>query len=259
MTYRHDDEARREAASHPPAREKLARLRQLSQRKIKELGPLGVLAHPVGFSNSAWADSLGRLPGHVVNSGKISRGDVFDIAAEVRQHTRPATDLFTASFLWGTGMTGYGASRHHDIADTAGDRLEPALSSALAEAAEDPIAGYAALYGGDDRKTRARAFQAPWARIHRFGPAFFTKFLYFSTPGALILDNVLANTVHKISGMEHLVTPDGRSVTWTPYRYAVYLHWMNQTADQLAIGPDLLELTLFSPPRGSVDSEGEAA
>lgn len=63
-----------------------------------------------------------------------------------------------------------------------------------------------------------------------FGPAFFTKFLYFCTPGALILDNRLANAVCRLSRLPYLVTGNGRSLAWTPYRYSVYLHWMNQTA-----------------------------
>ncbi|MEE6167699.1 MULTISPECIES: 8-oxoguanine DNA glycosylase OGG fold protein [unclassified Mycolicibacterium] len=44
-----------------------------------------------------------------------------------------------------------------------------------------------------------------WTRIDGLGPAFFTKFLYFTTPGALILDKVLARKVHSLCGMTHLV------------------------------------------------------
>jgi hypothetical protein len=87
----------------------------------------------------------------------------------------------------------------------------------------------------------------PWARIDNFGPAFFTKLLYFTTPGALILDNVLAKKVNALSAMPYLVQTNGQSYAWSPYRYAVYLHWMRQTAAQLECSPDELELTLFSP------------
>jgi 8-oxoguanine DNA glycosylase-like protein len=83
-----------------------------------------------------------------------------------------------------------------------------------------PIAGYACLPGGYDYHDRAAPGQEPWSRLHGFGPAFFTKFLYFSTPGALILDNQLANAV---------------------------LHWMTQTAWTIGVKPELLELTLFQP------------
>jgi hypothetical protein len=48
--------------------------------------------------------------------------------------------------------------------------------------------------------------QQPWSRLHLFGPAFFTKFLYFCGPGALILDNRLANAVYRLSRLPYLVT-----------------------------------------------------
>jgi hypothetical protein len=71
------------------------------------------------------------------------------------------------------------------------------------------------------------------------------KFPY-STPGALILDNVLARKVHRLSGMPYLVRLRGQSYEWSPYRYAVYLHWMRLTAHALDSTPDELELALFT-------------
>jgi hypothetical protein len=109
----------------------------------------------------------------------------------------------------------------------------------------DPVSGYAQFYGGNERR-RARPGQVPWSRLRGFGPAFFTKFLYFSTPGALILDNRLATAVHDLSQMPFLVTGNNRSIVWTPFRYAVYLHWMRQTAEVVDVDPQLLELTLFN-------------
>jgi hypothetical protein len=66
--------------------------------------------------------------------------------------------------------------------------------------------------------------------------------------GALILDNRVANAVHDRSRLPHLVTPDRRSVAWTPYRYAVYLHWMRQIAQTIGTRPEMLEFTLFQAP-----------
>jgi hypothetical protein len=77
-------------------------------------------------------------------------------------------------------------------------------------------------------------------------------------PGALILDNRLANAVYDRSGLPHLVTGTGRSLPWSPYRYAVYLHWMGQTARRVGVAPELLELTLFRPP-GELNDENDAA
>jgi hypothetical protein len=105
---------------------------------------------------------------------------------------------------------------------------------------------------------RAAPGDQEWARLRGYGPAFFTKLLYFAVPGALILDNRLANAVHDLSKLPNLVTSDGRSCSWTPYRYAVYLHWMLQTADEVGVEPDLLELTLFQPPRDIADEHDAA-
>jgi hypothetical protein len=131
----------------------------------------------------------------------------------------------------GLGAARYGPRRLSDIRAEAGNQLEPSLQRALDAvnadpASPDPIPGYARLYGGNDYQDRVTPGQQPWSRLRGFGPAFFTKFLYFSTPGALILDNRLANAVHKLSRLPHLVTESRQSLAWTPYRYSVYLHWM---------------------------------
>ncbi len=92
-----------------------------------------------------------------------------------------------------------------------------------------------------------------------FGPAFFTKFLCFCTPGTLILANRLANAVCRLSRLSYLVTGNRRPLTWTPDRSSVYLHWMNQTAPTARAEPELLEeLTLFQPP-GDLSEKGGAA
>jgi hypothetical protein len=82
--------------------------------------------------------------------------------------------------------------------------------------------------------------------------------LYFSTPGALILDNRLANAVYSRSRLLYLVTEKGRSLAWTPHRYAVYLQWMGHTARAVGVEPEILELTLFRPP-GDLNAEHDAA
>ncbi len=254
MRYEFADEARVEADKHAPAELQLVALRDVVAAVA---AGDGVRAHRIRFSPAAWGTAVvDRLPAAAAASGIISRGDVFDVAALVTSGTRPATDLFTASFVWGTGMTGYGPTRYRAIVEGAGQRLEPALQRALTAAREDPIAGYAVLYGGHDPKARAAPHQPPWGRIHRYGPAFFTKLLYFATPGALILDSVLAAAVHRLSGIAHLVTADHRSLPWSPYRYAVYLNWMNHTAQRLAVEPDVLECTLFRAPADGTGAPG---
>jgi Putative 8-oxoguanine DNA glycosylase OGG-like protein len=252
MSCHDEEEARREAAAHRISDAEAAQLSGLCMRKSKDLGNAGVRGHSVDFSVTAW-HGLPGLPESILNKGRISRGDVLDIGKQVSAGALSPVVLLATSFAWGTGMTSYGPRRYRDIIDVAGPRLEPSLQQALKAALQDPrspnpIAGYAQLYGGYDPDHRARAGQQPWSRLHRFGPAFFTKFLHFAVPGALILDNRLANAVYSRSQLPHLVTSDGRSVAWTPYRYAVYLHWMQQTAQTVGVWPEMLELTLFEPP-----------
>jgi len=262
VTYEWDEQARKEAARYPVSAPDADMLRGQCSRKAADLGPDGVRGHTVRFPVTTWDEPPG-LPDGVPRTGLISRGDVLDIGPQVCARARPATDLLTASFIWGWGAAGYGPRRLRDIRAAAGDRLEPSLRRALDAAhkdpaSPDPVAGYACLYGGYDYQDRAAPGQEPWSRLHGFGPAFFTKFLYFSTRGALILDNRLANAVHRLSQLPNLVIGNRQSRTWTPYRYSVYLHWMTQTARTVGVEPELLELTLFQPPGGSDEENGAA-
>lgn len=262
MAHEYWEQAGQEAADHPVSNIDAARLREQCARTIAYLGEDGIRADAVNYSSAAWKGSPG-LPDSLLRTERISRGDVIDIGEAVRAGALCATDLFAASFVWGWGSTGFGPRRYRDIRARAGEQLEPSLQRALAQMDKDsglpdPIAGYAQLYGGCDYESRAAPGQEPWSRLHGFGPAFFTKFLYFSTPGALILDNRLANAVHSLSGLPYLITAKGRSYAWTPYRYAVYLHWMRQTARAVDAEPQALELTLFSPPKDQNDEDDAA-
>ena len=237
MSYEHEDQAAEEAARYALTDEQLNTLDDQVTAKRFDLGEAGVRGHRIEIGTN-WGDAV---PSALRNTTSVSRGDVFDLAA-----TGDWTAVFAASFIWGTGRIGYGPHRYREIVQGTGGRLNEMLTAAVEAAHHDVIAGYARLYGGHDPKDRAEANAADWSRIDNFGPAFFTKFLYFTTPGALILDNVLARRVHDLAHVPHLVVDRGRSVAWSPYRYAVYLNWMQQTAGTLRIEPDELELTLFS-------------
>ena len=236
--YEHDHQARAEASDYALSQEQLAQLRPLVNGKRTALGPEGVRGHRVKYNPASWD---GLIPRILAEHSTVSRGDVFDLA-----DSGDLCGVFAASFLWGTGDRGYGPHRYREIVASTGGRLHDILTGVAATAAEDVIAGYALLFGGYDSKQRAAPNTEPWARIDNFGPAFFTKFLYFTTRGALILDNVLAKKVNGLTTMPYLVRTNGQSYAWSPYRYAVYLHWMRQAATQLECSPDELELTLFS-------------
>jgi hypothetical protein len=262
VTYEWDEQASKEAAGYSVSVPDADTLRRQCSQKAADLGPDGVSGHKVCFSLTAWDEPPGPVEG-VPRTGRISRGDVFGIGQQVRAHARPAADLLTASFIWGWGATGYGPRRLRDIRAAAGHRLEPSLRRALDavhehSASPDPIVDYAHLYGCHDHHDRAAPGKDPWSRLRGFGSAFFTKFLYFSTPGTLILDNRLANAVNRLSHLPNLVTRDGRPLAWTPYRHAVYLHWMTQTARAVGVEPELLEITLFQPPGDLAEENGAA-
>lgn len=194
--------------------------------------------HRIQFNPRSWA---GLLPAALAGRDSISRGEVFEIA-----ETGCYSEVFAASYLWGVGSNGYGPHRYREIVNAAGGRLDDLLRRAAQNAATDVISGYAMLYGGYEPRSRAAALEEPWARIAGLGPAFFTKFLYFTTPGALILDRVLARRVHALSGMPYLVRRTGQPYDWSPYRYCVYLHWMAQTATALQCAAEELELAMFT-------------
>jgi hypothetical protein len=118
---------------------------------------------------------------------------------------------------------GYGRSRYDKIRAGA-----PDLGAVLDRVREiglcqGPVMAYAQLYGGSDYDGRTSPGTTPRSRIDAYGPAFFTKFLYFTVPGALILDARLAGRVAQLTGREYGYLKKGRPVAWTPY-----LHWMRR-------------------------------
>jgi hypothetical protein len=245
-----------EATKYALSEENTRWLADLCQRRAVRLGERGVLAHEVAYDPSRWPCQTRGSGGRT----RITRGDVFALA------DAPAMDLFTASYVFGMGLRGYGPHRYDRITAGAPDLSDLLEIVRQIGRCQGPAAAYAQLYGGDG-DVRARPGAAPWSRVDGLGPAFFTKFMYFAVPGSLILDNVLAHRVAELSGMPHLLR-NGKAVAWTPYRYTVYLHWMTQTAtavslhtNPLVVTADLLELTLFNSTGGTraeVAEEGEA-
>ena len=222
---------------HAEGREQIKRALDRAREK---LGGEDVQAHDVPFDPDKWGLDATALPQKALDSGRISRGDGFAVAA------RPADahanwQLFCTSFVFGYGTYGVGPARLERILE----RTQPAdLCEVIAGARRrlekcGPLSAYDYLRGDDIR-----------SKIPYWGPAFFTKLLGFAdTPGetgsALILDNQTAWMVTQISGMEHLIDERNRSERWTAYRYGVYLAWMTTVSGQLQVRPDFLEYALF--------------
>lgn len=213
--------------------------RALAEARGKLCGE-DVQVHNVPFHPDKWGLDATALPQQALDSGRISRGDGFAVAA------RPADPnanwrLFCTSFVFGYGTHEVGPARLERILK----ETQPAdLCTVIAEARRrfkrcGPLSAYDYLRGDDMR-----------SKIPHWGPAFFTKLLYFAdTPGetgsALILDNQTAWMVTQLTGMEHLIRKRNRSERWTAYRYGVYLAWMTMVSGQLQVQPDFLEYALF--------------
>ena len=196
-----------------PRQKRLSSYVSCAAPRLPGWAPQAYAATPLTSSPSAWAKVVS-LPVSVPRTGKISRGDVLDIGERVRKGTSPATELLVTSFVWGWGTTGFGPSRLRGILDAAGESWSLRSSVRWRRPSKRltrliPSPGMPTLYGGymtNESDTRAAPGTQEWARLWGYGPAFFTKLLYFAVPEALILDNRLANAVHDLSGLPSLVT-----------------------------------------------------
>jgi hypothetical protein len=137
---------------------------------------------------------------------------------------------------WGYGNVGYGAWR---VAEAFKDH-EPGrklLDVVVVLDNDGPKAAYRLMSGT--------------SRLHRIGPAFGTKFLYFADSGrhdlrALILDRLVAEWLRINTAFR--VNP----VPWAPATYDAYLDQMHEWAEDLKVEPDAVELAIFQEM-----SEGE--
>lgn len=167
---------------------------------------------------------------------KATRAVALDAPADVRS----AEAAFLVSRAWGEGMNGYGATRALDIFD-----LNPEVSGALLNVAR-------VLRDGGVESAYEALASASESRLRRLGPAFGTKYLYFSQPDgqrprALIHDAQMAEWLRLHAGISL-----GADL-WSPARYREYLETMHAWADELECEPDDLEMCIFRSmaPTGS--------
>lgn len=235
-----EDQARGEAAKYPLDAEGRRRVEEAVVQARRVLGGNDVRSHAVCFDPAKWQLDREPVPDRLMSAGQISRGDLFDLAARVPgSATWP---LFCCTYIWGQGRNGYGRVRFDRITSvTPREYIVNAVEESLGQqGACGPLSTYAYLRG------TGRSCTVP-----HWGPAFFTKLLYFADAarpqGALILDQVLSREVADLTGMPHLVDSRGRTRRWTGYRYGVYLAWMAQTAAEFQVPADFLEYALFKP------------
>ena len=162
----------------------------------------------------------------------ITRQDVFDRARKVETPS-DAVELFLLMAAWGTGTKARSIARVASVLhqDRAPEKL---LSSHQAVLEGDAVEAYRRLYSWDHD------------RIKHFGPAFFTKWIYFSAydtwdshpaPAPLILDKRVA---------ESLGWP---THGWSADTYGEYLNLATAVRDAWAPGEatHIIEYALFRP------------
>lgn len=219
-------------------------------------------AHTVRYTPGRWAQITpwpeALAPTSAGGDAAVSRAEVASAVADALRR-EAFQEALVATYVWGKGKRGTpggsGPATLHKI--LAFDSLDTALATAV---------------------TALREHGAPqaYAALHRqvpgLGPAFFTKFLYFTGialppahgPRPLILDRVLSRRLRWMAaavGRESRHDVDGSVAAWvwsdsnwSPHRYQVYLSFMHAAANQLAGGdswpsgaaPDLLECALFT-------------
>jgi hypothetical protein len=219
-------------------------------------------AHTIRYTPSRWAQIApwpkALAPTSADGDAAVSRAEV---ASAVAHALRRAAfrEALVATYVWGKGKRGTpGGSGPATLQKIlAFNGLDAALATAVTALREHGAPqAYAALQG----------------QVPGLGPAFFTKFLYFTGIALppvhgvrpLILDRVLSSRLrwmavavgresgHDVDGsVAAWVWSDGN---WSPHRYQVYLSFMHAAAGQLAAGdswpsgapPDLLECALFT-------------
>ncbi|WP_333733740.1 8-oxoguanine DNA glycosylase OGG fold protein [Streptomyces sp. IBSBF 3010] len=188
----------------------------------------------------------------------VSRAEVASAVADALRRDA-FREALVATYVWGKAKRGTPGGSGPSTLDKilAFDGLDSVLAAAVTAMREHGASqGYSALLG----------------QVPGLGPAFFTKFLYFTgiaIPPAhglrpLILDRVLARRLRQLAaavGRAGGHDPDGSIAAWvwsdgnwSPHRYQVYLSFMHAATEQLTAGnswpsgaaPDLLECAMFT-------------
>lgn len=176
--------------------------------------------------------------GPLSGESSIARRQLFELGDACRDSGSDVLALFVASYAWGTGRTGYGAYRCAKILEGNAGAVEERLAEGLRRASQEGT--LAAYYFFNNRSE---------GRIFGYGPAFFTKFLYFgmrggtrrSGPKPLILDKVLATAIRELS-LGKLKLPN---FNFTTTQYATYLSYLRRISKDVDVSPEELEYGAF--------------
>lgn len=189
------------------------------------LGPADQIDSLVPVS-SWWA-----AHGIAIPSPRLNRDGLFVSAAEFRQSTNPDW----VHFLWHVlawGVMGDYRNVPTIVNSVVGDEQRAQLNGILQAAA-------AASYGGEIRS----AYTLISGKVPRLGPAFFSKFLYFTSDRAssratcLILDSRVSAAVFTLTGLDYF---EERAAT-----YEKYCLDMHRWSERFGVPHDVIEFRLY--------------
>lgn len=198
--------------------------------------------------------SLNLAPGSDPRRPVMRRQDVFGLVPEMSDGpTEESVKDFVVNVnAWGYGDAGY-----------AGHRTEAVVTEAAFEAsAGGALARLNQAVGPDEYPWELDAYfflLNNVGHVDGWGPAFFTKFLYFGdrrnqpgqAGGALILDQVMSERLRDLV-VDTSVVPGRyrfRSSRWTTPEYAFYLAIVRRVAHHVGCRADRVEAVLFNQGR----------
>ncbi|MCZ4499297.1 MAG: hypothetical protein JWQ74_1850 [Marmoricola sp.] len=216
-----------------------------------------LLHAPVQLSTHFRKDE--RLDSQAREAGTISRADVLRIAAALP--AEPSDDALRTFLVnvhaWSYGPVGFGYSQTMKV-QAALNLAQHSASAGRALRSLGPTAAYASLYNGEETGSRGLL------RVDGWGPALFTKYLYFidpqnqpdtlrTRPTALILDRTVAVAVNSIVPFKPLGAFGLNG--WTAPQYAFYTALMARIAGELStptttVGPWMVEAAISEHYRG---------
>lgn len=177
------------------------------------------------------------LPTTIDGAHYLTRGDIFAMASDVDD------DESLLSFLWHVLAWGSGTARRNNTRRIDSCSQNITLLRECFDAAREGEcrAAYRAL-------VRPGGAVIPW-----FGPAFFTKFLYFASnaadPRCLILDARVARALQNIGWtMAPNYPSKSFSYNWYTDTYVSYCSLLTAWAADNATSADILERLLFQQP-----------
>lgn len=193
---------------------------------------------PVRLSGNFRADS--RVDAAVREAGAISRADLFRLAAALPEE--PEDEQLRAFVVnvhaWSYGTIGFGYSQSKKV-ERARNLPYRGMLAARVLRSDGPTLAYASLYAGDITGSRGSLYVDGW------GPALFTKYLYFADPQnqpgasrtrptALILDRAVAAGLNAIVPAKPLGAFGING--WTAPQYAFATALLVRLAEEASVG-----------------------